>query len=368
MKDILQKYKDVVIQIATPYSTGTGFMLPQYGIIVTNEHVIRDNKAVVVEGRKLERQLCNVIHLDVKYDIALLLMKDEAIDVPDVNIASYNENNIGDRVYAVGHPLGRDFSSTMGIISSLDYDFAGLPFIQHDASLNPGNSGGPLLSELGDIIGINTFIIKNGNNIGLSLPIQHLQKTIREMKGEAPDQLSTRCSSCETLHYERSLSSIYCPTCGSRLDLISKIQDYQPHGISYRVEELLHKLGYDVRLSRRGPSNWYLSRGSANISITYHEKTGFLLADAILAHLPKKDIDDLYYFLLKENYKNQGITFSIKGQNIILSLLIYDQYLHQDTSSEMFDRLFDAADLYDDILVDKYGASWVPKSGNTPYS
>ena len=72
MSDVIEKYKDVVIQIATPYSTGTGFFLKKYDLIITNEHVVRDNVEVVIDGKKFEKQLTKVLFVDPKYDLAFL--------------------------------------------------------------------------------------------------------------------------------------------------------------------------------------------------------------------------------------------------------------------------------------------------------
>jgi len=81
-----------------------------------------------------------------------------------------------------------------------------------------------------------------------------------------------------------------------------------------------------------GPNHWSIRRGSAKINIAYHEKSGLIIGDAYLATLPEDNIKELYTFLLKQNYKLEGLTFSVKGQDIILSLLIYDQYLNKEVT------------------------------------
>ena len=117
-------------------------------------------------------------------------------------------------------------------------------------------------------------------------------------------------------------------------------------------------MGYDIDLSRMGPSNWTVKRGSAKINIAYHEKSGLITGDAYLATLPEREVLDLYTFLLQQNYGLEGLTFSVKGQDIILSLLIFDQYMDKDISKKLFDHLIVSADHFDDILVDRYGAVW----------
>ena len=76
MKKIINSYSEVVVQIATPYSTGTGFYLKKYNLIVTNEHVVRDNRNVIVKVNGLKKQLSQVLYLDPTHDLAFLEMPD----------------------------------------------------------------------------------------------------------------------------------------------------------------------------------------------------------------------------------------------------------------------------------------------------
>jgi len=140
--------------------------------------------------------------------------------------------------------------------------------------------------------------------------------------------------------------------------MISQIDPYEPTGISRTIEEMLEEMGYDVPISRMGPSNWTIKRGSAIINIAYHEKSGLITGDAYLGKLSDQNISDIYSYMLHQNYELGGLTFSVKGQDIILSLLIFDQYLNKETSKKLFDHLSEAADYHDNILVEEYGASW----------
>jgi serine protease Do len=356
MKRIIEKYKSVVIQIATPYSTGTGFFLKEYGLIVTNEHVVRGNREVVIDGRGIEKQLAIVTYTDQKYDLAFILPP-EKVNIPAVVLGVTDSLTEGDQVIAVGHPFGLKYTATQGIISNMLHKQNDVNYIQHDAALNPGNSGGPLIDRQGNVIGVNTFIIRDGNNIGFSLPSKYLKDTLTEFS-KGGSHIGVRCHSCANMVFEDTIEKEYCPYCGSKLTLPSKEEDYQPVGVKKTVEDLMHTLGYDVLLSRRGPNNWEVQKGSAKINISYHEKTGLIIGDAFLAKLPKKNIKEIYSYLLRQNYLIEGLSLSVKGQDIILSLLIYDKYLNEDTGMKLFRHLFDEADRQDNILVEKYGAGW----------
>jgi len=356
MKEVIDIFKDIVIQIATPYSTGTGFYLKDLDLIVTNEHVIRDNREVVIEGTLLPKQLSRVIFTDPKYDLALIEVK-ENNDNPSSKLAKDDSLSEGDIVIAIGHPFGLKYTATQGIASNTEHLQNDVYYIQHDAALNPGNSGGPLINTKGEIVGVNTFVFKDGNSIGFSLPVKYLIESINEYKSGDGD-IGVRCHSCSNVVYENTVDHNYCPHCGSKVQVPSLVDVYEPVGVALTIENMLKTAGYDARLARKGPSIWEVEKGSANINISYHEKTGLIVGDAHLCLLPKKDIKPIYKYLLKENFHLEGLTFSIKGRDIILSLLIYDRYLNEDTGMELLKHLFERADYYDNILVEEYGAIW----------
>lgn len=364
MKEVIEFYRNIVIQIATPTSTGTGFYLKGPNLIVTNAHNVEGNKEAIIKGEKLGKQLVRVLYLDPKYDLAFLETPPGA-ELPEVGLALDAEMHDGDPVIAIGHPFGLKYATTQGIISNanLKDEDSGVSLIQHDAALNPGNSGGPLVNRKRQVVGVNTFIIKDSDNIGFSLPAQYLGQAIGEYLA-AGGGVCVRCTGCNNVVSEAQADNKkYCPHCGAELELPSMAEDYEPAGVALTIEELIGKAGHDVRLSRRGPNNWEIQQGSARISISYHEETGMITGDAYLCMLPQKNIKPLYEYLLRQNYKVEGLTFSIKDQDIILSLLIYDRYLNLSTGMKLFKHLFDCADQYDNILVEEYGALWKYEEG-----
>lgn len=353
----IEQYKDIVLQIGTPYSTGTGFYLDKYGLIITNEHVVNGNKQVVVDNRAFERQLVDVLYIDSKYDLAFLSAPKKYNDITPVELCDQGEISLGDKVIALGHPFGLKFTATEGIISNPNHRKEQINYFQHDASLNPGNSGGPLLDEQFRIIGVNTFNMKDGVNVGFSLPMKYLLTSITEYKKGAGKR-AIRCHSCDVIVFDHEDKKDFCANCGSHVSYISDFVDYESFGVSRTIEELLSFLHYDISLARLGLNNWEITKGSAKVHISYHNKTGLIICDAVLCTLPKENIKELYIYLLKQNHNLEGLTFSVKGQDIILSLLIFDQYLNLDIAKELFEKLFQTADHYDDILVDQFSAQW----------
>lgn len=346
------------MQIATPHSLGTGFLLPQEGIIITNEHVVRGSKEVVIDGEEFEQQLTQVLFLDEKLDIAFLKKPSDVL-TDKVLLGDSKNIQSGDNVLAIGHPFGLRYSATKGIVSNPQALQNDLLFIQHDAALNPGNSGGPLLNEKGQVVGVNTFGMKDGNSIGFSIPISLISKACKDF-AEAGSYISCRCFSCSSIVHENNINNDYCATCGYKIKLPSKIKPYEAYGMAKTIESMIEACGYKVAVTRRGQHNWEIIQGSAKIKIAYHEDSGIITGDAYLCKLPQQEIMKIYEYILRENLNLDGLTFSAKGQDVILSLLIYDKYFNLETGKVFFNHLFHKADHYDNILIEKFGAMWGP--------
>ncbi len=358
MKEVIDLYKKIVVQIATPYSTGTGFVVKSANLIVTNEHVVRGNAKVIIEGAVFPRQISNVVYIDQKYDLAFLTCP-ALEEVPSIDLLSTMLVAEGDTVIAVGHPFGLKYTATQGIVSNTRHTHNFLTYYQHDAALNPGNSGGPLVNNLGQVVGVNTFIIQNGNSIGFSLPSNVLVQAIQEFAA-TDAQFGTRCASCSNLVTEKTIEKRYCPSCGSAVALPNSAAEYVPKGVGKTIEDIISQTGNNVNLSRLGPNSWQVMHGSAKVNLAYHEKTGMITGDAYLCKLPKENIKQIYEYMLHQNYDLDGLSLSITGQEIVLSLVLFDRYLKVETGLVLFQNLLEKADYYDDKLIQEFGA--LPRS------
>ncbi|WP_029353102.1 Do family serine endopeptidase [Bosea sp. 117] len=157
-------------------SLGSGFVIDAAGLVVTNNHVIADADEVFVnfnDGSKLKAE---VIGRDTKIDIALLRVKPEPNKpLKAVKFGDSDVLRVGDWVMAIGNPFGLGGTLTVGVISARNRDINSGPydnFLQTDAAINRGNSGGPLFNMDGDVIGINTAIISpSGGSIGIGFAV-----------------------------------------------------------------------------------------------------------------------------------------------------------------------------------------------------
>jgi serine protease Do len=355
MKKIVEDYKNAVLQMSTPHGRGTGFYLQVSNLIVTNAHVVSGNREIVVEGLGLSKRLMRVVYLDLKLDLAFLKPDEPLLHLPNIPVGRGSAMREGDRVTALGHPLGMKYTFTQGIVSNPNFVQSGLAYIQHDASLSNGNSGGPLINDAGEVVGINTFVHTQHQVVGFSLQSDYLVETIAAFE-QSGSPVGARCASCSNLVFENTIQQGYCPDCGAKVELPTQVSDYEPQGISKVVEAMLVANGYDVRLARRGPNGWEVTQGSARILISYSENRGVIACDAQLCWLPNHHIQPIYEYLLRENFRNEGLTLSVHGQDIVLSLLIYDRYLNESTGTKLMKSLFEKADYYDDLLIEQYGA------------
>lgn len=168
---VYQKASPAVVYINTGKTFGSGFIVSQDGLIITNAHVLEDAPATVTvileDGKRLP---ANVIGFAKNgLDLAAIKIRNQK-NLPTLSLAKSAQ--VGQSVYAIGSPFGYDNQNnfTAGVLSNLDQQDG---IIKHDARINPGNSGGPLLNSQAQVIGVNTAIRldRNGSNTGISIAI-----------------------------------------------------------------------------------------------------------------------------------------------------------------------------------------------------
>jgi serine protease Do len=152
---------------------GSGFIISADGLILTNAHVVRDVKEVTVKLSDRREFKAKVLGTDPTTDVAVLRI--DAKGLPAVRLGDPQQLQVGDPVLAIGSPFGFEQTATQGIVSAKGRSLPGdavVPFIQTDAAVNPGNSGGPLFSGTGEVVGINAQIYSHtGGYQGLAFAI-----------------------------------------------------------------------------------------------------------------------------------------------------------------------------------------------------
>ncbi|RLG16430.1 hypothetical protein DRN69_00875 [Candidatus Pacearchaeota archaeon] len=173
-----------VVTIRTDISQGTGFIISNDGYIVTNAHVMENAKAATIITYDGKPNRVSLIGMDNVMDIALLKIDKKT---QPLTLADSDKVQVGIKVIAIGNPLGLQFSVSEGIVSAVHREgINGLQaYIQTDAALNPGNSGGPLINKQGRVIGINNFKIGGGESLGFALESNYIKKVVNEISQQA---------------------------------------------------------------------------------------------------------------------------------------------------------------------------------------
>jgi serine protease Do len=183
-------FEDMFKEFGTPQTRksaalGSGFIIDEKGIVITNNHVIQDAEDIVVRVGGDKEYKATLVGADPLSDIAVLQIESKEKFIP-VNFGDSDKARIGDWVIAIGNPFGLGGTVTAGIISARNRSI-GLSryedYIQTDASINSGNSGGPLFDMNGDVIGINTAILGKGGSIGIgfSIPSNSAKKVVSQL-------------------------------------------------------------------------------------------------------------------------------------------------------------------------------------------
>lgn len=165
--DTEEVYNSVFV-VYSGNSMGSGFAIGE-NCIITNAHVINNQYDVKIETYGGEIKRAFIVSIDEHIDIAVIGVPGASFT--PLNVADLSTVNIGDDVYAIGTPNSLAFTLTKGVVSSKERLVSRQKYIQTDAAINSGNSGGPLLNDAGEVIGVNSYKMSDSEGIGLAIPI-----------------------------------------------------------------------------------------------------------------------------------------------------------------------------------------------------
>jgi putative serine protease PepD len=163
----------ITARTSTGEDKGTGIVLNDEGLILTNDHVIEGatNLTVAVDGSSSKSTSATMVGEEANSDLALIKVDPAGLGLKALKLASASSVEVGDQVYAIGNPYGLEETLTKGIVSALKREISApdgakiTGVIQTDAALNPGNSGGPLLNDEGEVIGVNSQIASDAATV-----------------------------------------------------------------------------------------------------------------------------------------------------------------------------------------------------------
>lgn len=181
VRELVQQLGEGVVQVRTPGGQGSGFFLNEEGFLITNFHVIEGETQISIEvyhqkGDALERRVykqVKIIAMNKFADLALLKIEDK--DAPKfkrVLLGEADALSVGERVFAIGSPMGLERTVTEGILSTKTREMQGSLYLQTTAQINPGNSGGPLFNLRGEVVGVTNMKLTYGEGLGFAIPVE----------------------------------------------------------------------------------------------------------------------------------------------------------------------------------------------------
>lgn len=193
----VKTFAPAVVVVRSPGGLGSGFLVNNAGYLVTNFHVIQGQKHITVtrfkktgkEFKRVTHKKVRIVALDPFHDLAVLRVE-EPLDgsfLPPA-LSTGKEPAVGEKIFVIGNPLGLERTVTEGVISHAGRNFGGKLYLQVDASVNPGNSGGPLFNTRGQVIGVISMGIRSMQGLNFAIPVYHVKFILDHLDAFAYDE------------------------------------------------------------------------------------------------------------------------------------------------------------------------------------
>lgn len=187
LEKCVEMCSEAVVLVSRPGGLGSGFFINEQGYLITNYHVIeRETKIEITVFKKGETgfekekfKKVKIIATNPYWDLALLKVEDLGdTEIKYVPLGDIEQLNVGEKVFAIGNPLGLERSVHDGIVSTLNRAYEGLVYIQTNTDINPGNSGGPLFNMAGEVIGVTNMGYIFFGGLGFAIPVNYVKHFI----------------------------------------------------------------------------------------------------------------------------------------------------------------------------------------------
>ncbi len=375
-EEIYERVVGAVVVVDTSSGTGSGVVIDSDGIIVTNRHVVSRDDSVVLrfsDGKSVSGKTIRACR-----DVDLAFIQADGPVGQFLEFATNRSVRVGQSVFAIGHPIGLQNTFTTGVISAIDRPLDGISYLQTDAAVNTGNSGGPLLDSYGQVVGLVTKLMKDSQGIALAIPVDLCRRKYLEVRREIEEMreghycatcgnrsaIGFYCNHCGTQIGQSSgtggtvqekacskcgnslsLADHSCPTCGLAIetgtredperaevgpdslltrgsnDSSSLLESIQT--IAGMVERLLDAIGVDPsenRVIAEDVLGWVLPLATGPVYINLRQENPFptVSVTAPLLSLPANNILPLYRRLLEENMEMVDCSFAVTADTVFL--------------------------------------------------
>ncbi|MDR3287707.1 MAG: trypsin-like peptidase domain-containing protein [Prevotellaceae bacterium] len=335
--------------------TGSCFYIKQHDVFVTNYHVVAGFKKMAIQDNDKNLYVVNVILVNPELDIALLAAENDFSHLPEIKLSKSGEIKIGQKLNVAGYPFGMPFTVTEGTVSSPKQLIKNKYYIQTDAAVNPGNSGGPMFNENNELVAITASKITDADNMGFGIPISDLDKVFQDISNIDKTQYNVQCSSCEAII---SQQEEYCPACGEKLSE-SIFKEHQLTDLAEFCERAIDAMGINPILARVGYEAWKFHKGSSEIRMFVYDRA-YLFCTSPINILPKKDLEPVLKYLL--GGINAPYQLGIENNQIFISYRLHISDLlcekYAEEIRENITNLAFKADEMDNYLADTFGCEF----------
>jgi len=346
----MENFKSSIYKIVTADGTGTGFKIDSSDYIITNYHVVRGSKKVAVETHGKDRHLANVVMVNPEVDLAFLEVPTLRDKKGTIQLQEDLEVENIQKVYINGFPFGMPYTVTEGIVSSTNQPMNSRHYIQTDAAVNPGNSGGPMLNKDGVLVGVTTSKFTDADNVGFGIKHKDLMKELSDHKF-SDTTYRVKCNSCDSFIEEESK---FCASCGGTI-AVSAFEEFEKSSLSEFVEDALSELKIDPVLLQAGRDFWSFYQGSALIRI-FVSNESYLIATSPLNKLPKKNLSQLLEYLCGDESLPYMLGISDNMVYVSYRVHISDIFgAEREMVKKNLAKFADKANELDDFLEEKFG-------------
>lgn len=340
-----------IYKIKTASGSGSGFYLSNYNVFITNYHVIEGHHHVAIEDQNLNTFTAKVVLANPDEDIAILISDEKITNINGITLGKLELLKSRDEVFVLGFPYGMPYTETQGIISSPKQLMGGKHYVQTDAPVNPGNSGGPLVNKAGEIIGITTAKFSEAENMGFAVPVNVLQDILNVYEKSKPTEFSLQCPSCK---YIEKTKTENCDNCGVEINE-SIFEEKEMSKLAKRIEEGLKKNHINPIIARNGYEYWTYYQGSSLIRIYVYEND-FVCSSAPLNEIAPDNVENVMRYLLSNPIAPYQLgTFDATiylGSRVHITDLFNEKY--GDRELDKVINLSKKADEMDDFLLNTY--------------
>lgn len=334
--------------------SGSCFYLKPHNLFVTNYHVVEGFHTVAIQDNERNAYLAHVVLVNPAADLALLSAEGDFSAVPEIRLPEAGEVTIGQRINVAGYPFGMPFTVTEGTVSSPRQLMDNSYYIQTDAAVNPGNSGGPMFNDRGELIAVTVSKFTDADNMGFGIPVATLQEVLESIGDLDTGRFHLQCDSCDELIAD---DEEYCPSCGSKLPE-NVFQERALTDLAIFCEEAIADMGVNPILARVGQEAWKFHKGSSEIRLFVYQRT-YLFCTSPINLLPKKNLEPILTYLVSEDLRPYKM--GIEGNQIYIAYRIHISDIFSDQADQIKKNLTGLAlkaDELDNYLAETYGCEF----------